>query len=204
LPARLHPPEPARDTREPAVELGQPILGVYAVPSGRHTIFVCPHKQRMITWRPVPTPTGVPIGPGRRLSYRTCHNKDAVAVKIDAMIAAELVGLWSTCQNAARAMSVGRFTWNCPEAGTLEIRYTTAISGSWEPGRAGLATIGEQRPDDTVVLTRYTLDQDATPMVTGPFTAWHLDQPIEFSRAYALVRRDIHGEDDPNPGIDDA
>jgi hypothetical protein len=37
--ARLHPGEPARDPREPGVELGQPFLGVYAVPSGRRTIF---------------------------------------------------------------------------------------------------------------------------------------------------------------------
>ena len=182
----------------------------------------------MITWRPSlprqarqPAPTVVcPTAPG--------HNEDAVAVKIDTMIAAELVGLWdtrpydygsmesyslalradgsgwSTWQNAARAMSVGRFTWNCPEAGTLEIRYTATVSGSWELGRTGLATIDEQRPDDTVVLTRYTIDQDATPMVTEPFTALHLDRPIEFSRAYALVRRDIHSEDDPTPEINDA
>jgi hypothetical protein len=34
-PARLHPAEPARDRHEPGVELGQPFLDSYAVPSGR-------------------------------------------------------------------------------------------------------------------------------------------------------------------------
>jgi hypothetical protein len=143
------------------------------------------------------------------------------------MIAAELVGLWdsrpydygsmqsytlglradgigwSTWENAARAMFVQRFTWNCPEAGILEIRCTTAISGSWQPGSARLATIKKQRPDDTVLLTKYTIGQDVTPMVSEPFTALHLEHSIEFSRAYALVRRDIRSDDDPAPGIGD-
>jgi hypothetical protein len=38
LPARLDPPEPARDPGEPRVELGQPLLGRDAAPSGRHEI----------------------------------------------------------------------------------------------------------------------------------------------------------------------
>ena len=38
---RLHPPEPASDTRKADLELLQPALNVYAVPSGRHKIFSC-------------------------------------------------------------------------------------------------------------------------------------------------------------------
>ncbi|GAA5194154.1 hypothetical protein GCM10023322_57890 [Rugosimonospora acidiphila] len=144
------------------------------------------------------------------------------------MIAAELVGLWdsrpydygsmesyslafradgngwSTYENAAGGISVGRFTWTCPEVGVVEVRYSTTISGSWEPGRAGLATIDERGPDDTVVLTGYSIGEDLTPMATEPFTALHLEHPIEFGRNFGLVRRDIHDEDGPAFGIGDA
>jgi hypothetical protein len=56
LPTRLDPAEPARDRGEPGVELGYPSLGVYAVPSGRRSIFGCLHKPSMIIRRPSPHP----------------------------------------------------------------------------------------------------------------------------------------------------
>src|SRR5256885_4542084 len=98
---------------------------------------------------------------------------------------------WSTWQNAGGAMSVTRFTWSCPAAGTLHLRYTTVISGSWQPGNPSLATIDEQEADDTVLRTTYTIDPDVTVMAADPFTALHLADPIEFSRSYALARREI-------------
>ena len=52
LPARLHPPKPARGRREPGVELRQPPIGIYAVPSGRRSIFGCLHKSLIIARRP--------------------------------------------------------------------------------------------------------------------------------------------------------
>jgi hypothetical protein len=56
LPTRLHPTEPARNPREPGVELRQPPVGVYAMPSGRRSIFGCPHKPSMIIRRPPQCP----------------------------------------------------------------------------------------------------------------------------------------------------
>jgi hypothetical protein len=58
LPTRRHPAEPARDRREPGVELRQPLS--YAVPSGRRTIFICPrttHDQPVAVSTPADTPT---------------------------------------------------------------------------------------------------------------------------------------------------
>ncbi|MDG4822967.1 hypothetical protein O7635_14025 [Asanoa sp. WMMD1127] len=104
---------------------------------------------------------------------------------------------WTEWSNAARAMSVSRFTWDCPRAGTLELRFTTIISGSWAPGQAGLASIEDHRSDDTVLRTTYAIDRDSTDMVDSDFAAIHFGQPIEFSHDYGLVRRDIHAGDDP-------
>jgi len=143
------------------------------------------------------------------------------------MIATELIGLWETCPydygsmesstlalrtdgtgwstwaNIAHAMVVRRFTWNCPAAGALELRYTTLISGTWEAGSATLATTDVQGPDDTVLLTTYTIGHDATAMAKDPFTALHLAEPIEFSHNFALARRDVHTKDDPARGTAD-
>jgi hypothetical protein len=137
------------------------------------------------------------------------------------MIAAELVGLWdsrpydygsmessslalladgtgwSTWQNAAGAMSVSRFTWSCPEIATLELRYTTVISGTWEPGNPALARVDEQEPDDTVLRTTYTIRQDTTVMAADPFTALNLADPIEFTCKYGLQTREVQAADDP-------
>ena len=56
LPARFYPAEPTGDRGEPGVELGQPLLDGYAVPSGRRTIFDCLHKSSMIMRWPCPRP----------------------------------------------------------------------------------------------------------------------------------------------------
>ena len=46
----------AGDPGQSRVELLQPRVGVYAVPSGRRQIFGSPHKPSMITGRPSPCP----------------------------------------------------------------------------------------------------------------------------------------------------
>jgi hypothetical protein len=109
---------------------------------------------------------------------------------------------WSTWQNAAQGMSVARFTWSCPAIDTLELRYSSVISGTWEPGKPGLATVDEQQADRTVLRTTYSLRQDTTAIAAQPFIALHLADSIEFTHTYALERREIHDTDDPNPTAD--
>jgi len=110
---------------------------------------------------------------------------------------------WSTWANSGGVMSVRRFTWSCPAPGMLRLAYTTEITGPWEPGGLVLAAVDEQEPDDTVVLTAYTIGSDVTPLAAEPFTALRLAEPVEYVRAYALLRRDVTDADDPARSVVD-
>lgn len=107
---------------------------------------------------------------------------------------------WSGWQNVAGAMSVGRFRWSCPEVGMVELRYSSVVSGSWEPGNPGFARVEGRRADNTVLRTTYTIGRDTTVMSSGGFTALWLAEPVEFACQYGLRTREVGVADDPSVG----
>lgn len=106
---------------------------------------------------------------------------------------------WAAWATLAGGIEVSRFRWHCPAADVLELRYEWHASGDWRQTGHGLAfaTITEERPDDEVVRTGFTIAPDTTLLAKTPFPALHLDTDLLLCTDYAHARREISLADDP-------
>ncbi|WP_067141366.1 hypothetical protein [Microtetraspora malaysiensis] len=106
---------------------------------------------------------------------------------------------WSAWANLAGGMDIGRFRWRCPKPESVELHYEWQAAGGWQGTEDSLrfSSIDSQGSDDEVLNTGYTIRLDVTRAASEPFTALHLEKPVQFCSTYALIRRELSLEDDP-------
>ncbi|WP_137993724.1 hypothetical protein [Streptomyces vilmorinianum] len=108
---------------------------------------------------------------------------------------------WSRFDSISSELGIGRFHWSCPGPGLLEIRYDLRISGTWDVGTTGFASVDHNGPDDEVIRTGYRIGPDTPPYGDESVTTLRLDAFVEGASHFARGRRDITTDDDVSAAI---
>jgi hypothetical protein len=89
------------------------------------------------------------------------------------------------------------FHWRRLGPDALTIVTTELVSGSWESARPGCVISDERSALQETLALRYELVTEVPPLGTTAVRALKLDQPFQFTHAYALSRQDVTRSDAP-------
>jgi hypothetical protein len=105
---------------------------------------------------------------------------------------------WGVWTNAARGMELTLFEWHRLDVSRFCISDHQLISGTWDPDRPG-CILCDEAPMSMDVRTQfhYELVTQVPPLADSPELTLILDKAFQFTRSYALVRRDVVDADRP-------